>query len=279
MFFAAAMSSVIIAPPGGVPADSRVQERESEGERQRRLIEKGIVEPPPPAPLPPSAAEAGAAGVAKPSAIQEALSNIARESVSEDGEIKPATLKSEIDFGSWWPLVAPRKTTFVPDFSYGANVYGLTEAPEEWEIGRDARLFGGMGFVAHNAGAYLETADAWGTFSRVYAETNSLEVGFVGGVFSEESMTNPLHSFSWDVRMGIYPLKLVNAVRYTNTPVERMSEVSTHTSLQYTSVGVAAGAYWGFGGVLSAGPFVSVQTLDPWQVRARAGFRIALIGR
>jgi hypothetical protein len=276
-----------IAPPGQpsqIHGESRITppgqteqvfegNRESANERKDRLIEHGIVEaPPPPIPPPPPPPE-------KPKGLNAVLEKMKKEGLTGGENPKPAFVRTEIDFGSWWSLRDPRDTSFVPDFSYGGGVLFFADTLLENTERDDWRKVLGLGFVTYNAGTYFSTSDLWGGKSDVYAESNALELGAWIGAFDEMSLENTVQNLSWDFRAGYFPAKWVKAISYTDVALSSKSEAKTHFGLNWTSFAASAGVYWGWAGFFDVGPFVSVQTSSPFQVRARAGIKISMQGR
>jgi hypothetical protein len=276
-----------IAPPGAVfslPGESRIappgqsqkasgSARETPEEREERLIEKDIVAPPP-LPLPPPEPPKE-----KPKGLDAVLEKMKSEGLSSGENAKPAFVRSEIDFGSWWALRNPEGTSFVPDFSYGGSILFFADLASQVHGEGVPRNIFGLGFVTYNAGTFSSTNDLWGGKSDVYAESNAMELGLWGGVIHEIPIENTAQHISWDFRLGYFPMKWVKAISYTDMPLSSESEANTHFAWGWMSFGASAGVSWGWGGFFDVGPFVSVQTSNPFQVRARAGLKISMQGR
>jgi hypothetical protein len=241
--------------------------RETSEDRQQRLMDHGIV--PTPAPPPPEDTR---------SSVEKATDELAKKSKNEDGTTKPLALRTELNFGSWWSLVNPKKTTYFNDFSYGAAVLAPVDLFGGAPGASPEAILVGFEFSSFNGGAYLVSSDIWGGKSPVFAETNVLEVGPVVASVTDIPYGEN-QNFSFDIRAGLTPLKWVKAVSYSDQTPDIHSDLVTHWAFNWQGVQASAGVSWGFVRLFEIGAFGGIYTSTPFQVRSRFGLKVSLLGR
>ncbi len=241
--------------------------RETTEDRQQRLMDHGIV--PTPAPPPPQDTR---------SAIEKTTDELAKQSKNEDGTPKPLVLRTELNFGSWWSLVNPKNTTYFNDFSYGAAALVPIEMLGGSSNSSTESILVGAEFVSFNGGAYLVSSDIWGGKSAVFAETNVFEVGPVVASFTDIPFGEN-QNFTFDIRAGLTPLKLVKAVSYSDRQADIHSDLISHWAYNWQGIQASAGFSWGFVKLFEIGAFGGIYTSTPFQVRSRFGLKFSLLGR
>lgn len=232
---------------------------ETPSERKQRLMDAGVLPRPSKKPAPKNA-------------FDRMANRMSGDTRRDDGTFEPIVLRADMSLGSWFSIVAPKRTRVLEDFSYGfSGLYAITRAPLALGAGA-VQVFAGPAAVFYNGGVFVERPDIYGTRATTYADFNAAEVG-AEVLMTQERLNHAHFSSAWEVRAQVLPLRMVKATYNAQSPTPSKSEAETHNALS-AGLGVSVGASVSFLRAMGVGAFVGVSTALPAQLRARVGLTL-----
>jgi|GEM_PF-6495461 len=249
-----------VLPPG--KSEPQGKDDETPSQRRMRLEEAGIV-----APLPKRTRVVR--GWEK---FAQALNPAAE---GKDDTPLPVGFRTDVTLGSWFTLRTPKGVRYIPDFSTGFSLLMPVSNQRRDESGWFHSSFAGPSAVFYNGGTFARVPDRYNQKTEVYADTNVLEAGATY-VLAQETRLSPFHLFAVEARLTYAPMRMVRARYLSVGQTPGRSEVGSHTSFNWSGVGVGLAGMMHVVRTVGAGLFAEISLARPSQAKLRLGVQIAL---
>ncbi|MEY2987407.1 MAG: hypothetical protein RJB13_928 [Pseudomonadota bacterium] len=248
-----------------VPPPTVEWRRESDDERQQRLMRSGIVQP--------SVLSEKKGGTAENSTQVRSSTDAFLNEISKLNQSVNQNTHYwfGIDLARWNAVKSPKNTSTVSDGSFGLNIE-VTRSDWRW---KGFRLGFGPAVVFFNGGQFAELTES-PIRGQGYADFSSCEFGgFANFVRIPEVPTSRWQSY-YSLTTSYLPVRIITAESQSFGRMNLRSDTYSRTSLSVPGLGLRLSAGMDWSQFVRSEIFYALQGAWPLQLRSRVGLQVSM---